>query len=1274
MKNTKKHFYALLAPLLLLLGLLSQGVNAQNQPAVPADAEKPLFALYEKDGNMSVLMQDEDSGRIYGKLYRDKEYADKELSVTFSIQCVKPLDVYIDVSSITDPINVGTVTFKKGETVASYSFNVAKSASAYTSDGYNLYYLSFTTSEDKKGFVNGYLFRRQYETTTPYERLPICKRSIDEFDANDFFTMNASERARYSLKEVSSFWSANYYALYKDNSSDSYGRIFLGNYRFFRFVESNQVNLWIASGEQSVTQRNDDEHVFTSNWIREKMPTLYEEGSEFQFCRVCGERVSRSIPKLTVDITKNKNYGKVNFTVVDNRDGKTPVSSALLTVITADQGTCTISTDANGKASAILPVGKNGLTLGKSGYISRTIRFTVKPGEQSLTPIGIGTTKPIDAKLNVRTMDLAEIQEVGIDVTDPANQHVYEYKIINAFTPDIPMIPLNLFYNQKGEFIGYGYDNDSLSTEGNFDFERYIPFYMDGIQPKINIYRDDGRFSGYVPGSSQGASGQGDRKFPAAQPDKVLYPIKEGLFLIIDGEAKWLKEMFCAELMVFNHSLTDTFENVTAELRLPDGLSFAAMKSGANASEAKQTIEKIDCGDSDSFVWYIRGDKEGEYDLSGVLDGLLMPFEEAYHEELHIESPIKVYAGSALHMTIFSPAAVYYGKDCTVKIEIQNVSESPIYYFTNKILGLKQCRVSHYADGKVVETVFLEDDTVTEKFIEVFAPGDKLIYEINTNILFKSDIVLSRLKQLYGQAVGLERLIDFYRAFEKATGDIERLRTLFAALAQTTEEYADGSTGYRALAKAAETLTEEADNDDAALNLLNGIYKKRLYGELTDLANQTAFVSDERAQELAEQLTEIAERAVDPAYDTSRIFAKLRDSIMALPMRFVLRDVVVATLSGSTTQIPYTYEVVPDESESYADFVNISATIRDLCEKVAGSLDVPLLIYRRTGILGKIAGEITFNESAYFAAKCATGKTQYRVWVEKDGALDAETITLSADTDNADYQDGILSFTGSAYVELKTQSQTPYQGTLFVELTQDGKTSTRQFVLQTAKNHTCAAKTKTDILNKEENYGGFSVKTCDVCGDIIDVQWETPFEDVSADDWYFDSVKYVNLYRYMNGTGEQLFEPDSPLTRAMLVTALYRMDGSPTISESNSFSDVEEGSWCENAIAWAKQNHLVNGYSETIFAPDDNITREQMAAILYRYAIYKRYDTDSREENTSNTFEDQEAISDYAVAGMRYAVNKQLMNGKTSALLMPQDETTRAELAAILFRFASNNG
>ena len=182
---------------------------------------------------------------------------------------------------------------------------------------------------------------------------------------------------------------------------------------------------------------------------------------------------------------------------------------------------------------------------------------------------------------------------------------------------------------------------------------------------------------------------------------------------------------------------------------------------------------------------------------------------------------------------------------------------------------------------------------------------------------------------------------------------------------------------------------------------------------------------------------------------------------------------------------------------------------------------------------------------------------------------------------------------------------------------------------------------------------------------------KTPFSDVKADAWYADAVKFAVENGLMNGVSDTEFAPNATLTRAMLVTILYRNDGEPETADNTVFEDVATGSYYEKAVAWAKANGIVDGYSETEFAPDANITREQIATIMHRYATYKNYDVNGSADILDR--EDYAEISDYAVSAMQYMVASGLMNGKTNTTLDPQDNATRAEIATILQRFITSN-
>lgn len=178
---------------------------------------------------------------------------------------------------------------------------------------------------------------------------------------------------------------------------------------------------------------------------------------------------------------------------------------------------------------------------------------------------------------------------------------------------------------------------------------------------------------------------------------------------------------------------------------------------------------------------------------------------------------------------------------------------------------------------------------------------------------------------------------------------------------------------------------------------------------------------------------------------------------------------------------------------------------------------------------------------------------------------------------------------------------------------------------------------------------------------------QNPFTDVTQNDWFYEYVISAYNSNLMNGVSANIFDPNGNVTRAMFITVLYRMEDSPENSGNTKFTDVEAGSWYDKAVAWGSANGIINGISETEFAPTENITREQVAAILYRFAVYKKWDV-TQGGMKIREFNDFELISDYAVTAMTWAVNNGLMNGKGNNLIAPQDTATRAEAATLFIR------
>lgn len=178
-----------------------------------------------------------------------------------------------------------------------------------------------------------------------------------------------------------------------------------------------------------------------------------------------------------------------------------------------------------------------------------------------------------------------------------------------------------------------------------------------------------------------------------------------------------------------------------------------------------------------------------------------------------------------------------------------------------------------------------------------------------------------------------------------------------------------------------------------------------------------------------------------------------------------------------------------------------------------------------------------------------------------------------------------------------------------------------------------------------------------------------PFTDVRESDWFYEDVAFAYENGLFAGTSDTTFSPNASMTRAMLVTVLYRLEGQPAVNGRSGFADVQYNGYYEDAVTWAADNGIVNGTSTTTFSPNANVTREQMAAILYRYAQHKKYNTAA--SSGLNGFTDHASVSGYAAASLEWAVAEKLVNG-SAGKLMPTGNATRAQVAAILHRFVEN--
>lgn len=215
---------------------------------------------------------------------------------------------------------------------------------------------------------------------------------------------------------------------------------------------------------------------------------------------------------------------------------------------------------------------------------------------------------------------------------------------------------------------------------------------------------------------------------------------------------------------------------------------------------------------------------------------------------------------------------------------------------------------------------------------------------------------------------------------------------------------------------------------------------------------------------------------------------------------------------------------------------------------------------------------------------------------------------------------------------------------------------------------------KANLIGKCVNIGGkmyikLSVDHLSIFVVNPEAATDMPFTDVQGH-WAYEAIKYAFENKLMLGVSDDKFSPQGMLSRAMLTTILYRVEKEPKIAEAAKYKDVEANAWYANAIAWASREGIVAGYSESTFAPNDQITREQMAAMLQRYSKYKKLDANKSKDLSS--YKDVKDVSDWASEAVKWSVAEELIAGRTKETLVPKGKATRAEAATILKNYMEN--
>ncbi len=437
---------------------------------------------------------------------------------------------------------------------------------------------------------------------------------------------------------------------------------------------------------------------------------------------LAGNTDTDTVTLEVVDLSITKDMHEITLNIIDSSTTD-PLEGAEIKIrnrnIPEDLETTDIilATDSNGQASIVLKDGDYSIQTIYDSYLLRTNNISVSADSDKSITVGMARSNMLVGSLTSTEMTLQEIKEAGIDIEDPDNQHVYKFAAVLEFTPvknQTYSIPINYFINNKGSILGYG-----AGWGGGFG----------------------GCFGGWNIG---------------------IFPISKNVYLIIYGEACWLKEMFHVQLLLTNTSTTDYIEDCHAELTLPEGLSLASMLS--NAGSQNSAIQKVnETGtiaeqENATVDWYVRGDKEGEYNLIATVEGTYMPNPEPFIVTYITENPIKVWAGSALHMYVEADKYAMKGWDYKVNFRLENVSSKSIYNLSLDILGGKFA--SDYSiedleyEGTGADLEGTWNDGATLKTTEL-APGQSI--EGVFTIRFEHDIIEKNIVYMLNSMFGHTR-------------------------------------------------------------------------------------------------------------------------------------------------------------------------------------------------------------------------------------------------------------------------------------------------------------------------------------------------------------------------------------------------------------------------------------------------------------------------------------------------------------------------------------
>ncbi len=670
-------------------------------------------------------------------------------------------------------------------------------------------------------------------------------------------------------------------------------------------------------------------------------------------------------------------------------------------------------------------------------------------------------------------------------------------------------------YDDEGNF---SYNYELRCAEGT-DYAKSLGLYDDMIWEKTDNDAWWIRGLGEPIGDGGGGGGGGGRRIGSGRgsdgtPFTVFFggeTEEELFFLVIWGEVHWLKEMFDVEMIVINKSKTDTVENCTATLKLPDGLSLATMLKGEQS--LSQAIDHMDSDSTTSLHWYVRGDKEGYYDISADLAGTLMPFEEEFEYEFTASDSVHVYAGSAMHLTFTVPDGCYEGHDAVITVELENVSDKTLYNVSSFITDVFQYD-SYYLDGDEDGLYYHarggEVVPWQKGYAQKFEPGDKIILEVRTNILFHSRMFdnlaeevgkIGEIKKMYDAC---EALLDLASGFDGvvkcASKNIDNIIEA-ASITGTELALAYGKLSV-SLAKLGAEIAEKSKSKIAAIG--SALMDSDVWDEIVNMSNDSWDYSSVDAQKV-EKLAANLEAALEAAaLDDEDPFALIEDVVSLLPVRYQLLAAVVSTRDGSTTTIPSTIKVEHIESP-YKGVINMGSLLYNAVIAGMGKMDVPF-IFRALGVSDDPTGYRQAMQTLKTArdtlkalqVKSGVKDTRVKAWVvSKNTAPISENsvallsnenavytngyVELSVDeNDTARIVDGVLEFDGNATLNVKALGDVG--GTLYVDM---GDGDVFEYDIEVVEEHECSSDKWVTVLPSVNGGVGYQACYCDVCDELI---------------------------------------------------------------------------------------------------------------------------------------------------------------------------------------------